>query len=468
MRSNKIDCEDDSEVGIVANNNQKECKIYELSASEAEEYFLRGEVYCTFDLPQYFNFGALLQELKSIVGNGKCSDFQNEDPKKRDNINHIIYANKDGKYLWRPYTLIHPLLYVLLVNTITDETNWKVVQERFNIFQSTSNTNCQSLSIIDNKGHQDIEESKRRTGDRSLIIRNWWENIELESISLSLKYSHILETDISDCYSSIYTHSIPWALHGKEEAKKKRSGLLLGDIIDADIRRMSWGQTDGIPQGSDLMNFIAEICLGYVDLELNDKLEELKKSSTIGDYHILRYRDDFKIFTNSAKDGEIIVKSLSEVLIDSGLKLNRTKTIANDIILKGAIKLDKWHRIKYGDHGDHGDHLTRKKYLQRLLKILDMSIEFPNSGSLLRLLNDFSRTIKGKEKLYNTKQLIAVIVDIAFRNPKTYPISCAILSQLLPDIEEVEQKDIIDDILNKFESIPNTGVFRYMVTKNDP
>lgn len=41
-------------------------------------------------------------------------------------------------------------------------------------------------------------------------------------------------TDIADCYPSIYTHSITWAMYGKEKVKNdenKCSGSL-GDKID--------------------------------------------------------------------------------------------------------------------------------------------------------------------------------------------------------------------------------------------
>jgi len=67
---------------------------------------------------------------------------------------------------------------------------------------------------------------------------------------------------------------------------------LLGNVIDDNLRNMTYGQTNGIPQGSVLMDFIAEIVLGYTDLELSHKINQLK----IEDYQIIRYRDDYRIF----------------------------------------------------------------------------------------------------------------------------------------------------------------------------
>jgi len=115
-----------------------------------------------------------------------------------------------------------------------------------------------------------------------------------------------------------------WALHTKSEAKKKenRTDLkLIGNQIDKHIQDMRHGQTNGIPQGSVLMDFIAEMVLGYADLELSGEIETVG----ISDYLILRYRDDYRIFVNNPRDGEQIVKLLTEVTISLGLKLNPSK-----------------------------------------------------------------------------------------------------------------------------------------------
>ena len=50
------------------------------------------------------------------------------------------------------------------------------------------------------------------------------------------------------------------------------------------------------------------------------------------------------------------------------------------------------------------------------------------------------------------------MVDIAYKNPKTYPITSAILSKLLSLIEKPEtQERILKAIVARFDKIPNTG-----------
>jgi hypothetical protein len=55
------------------------------------------------------------------------------------------------------------------------------------------------------------------------------------------------------------------------------------------MQGMNYGQTNGIPQGSVLMDFIAEMVLGYIDERLSECLDKNMN------YHIIRYRDDYRI-----------------------------------------------------------------------------------------------------------------------------------------------------------------------------
>lgn len=119
-----------------------------------------------------------------------------------------------------------------------------MIIERFKEYQQNDKIECHSLPMV--------SESEEKTDKESQIF-TWWQMIEQKSINLSLDYRYVLQTDITDCYSSIYTHSIPWSIHTKEEAKKKKNrtnNSLVGIAIDNHIQDMSYGQTNGIPQGS--------------------------------------------------------------------------------------------------------------------------------------------------------------------------------------------------------------------------
>lgn len=264
--------------------------LLDLNYEKAKEFFLESKNYCTLDLPYYIDFQELLEKISQKMGNKTYKEIKNSDPKDYDDINYVLFNNKDGGYDWRPFQIINPVMYISLVNVITKEENWNAIIKRFVEIDKTSAIKCESIPIIE-------EENKKILNKKSNQILNWWDKIEQNSIKLSLEYEYIFQTDIVNCYSEIYTHSVSWAIHTRGTAKKEKdSKTLIGNIIDKHLREMSYGQTNGIPQGSVLMDFIAEIILKYADELISEEINRVKINK--GDFKILRYRDDYKVFVN--------------------------------------------------------------------------------------------------------------------------------------------------------------------------
>lgn len=413
---------------------------------KARKFFLKEESYFRFELPPYFVFQNLMNKISSAVIGKSLTDLIRIHPKKIhptscENVNYMFLNNKDGKFSWRPIQLIHPALYASLVNHITDKVNWEFIKKRFAEFSDNPNINCLGIPI----------ESSTKNSDKAATVNNWWKNVEQKSIELALEYEFVIHTDIVDCYGSIYTHSVAWALHGKDQAKKNKSNnSLIGNIIDKYLQSMSNGQTNGIPQGSVLMDFIAEMVLGYIDLQLSKSI----KRDGPKDYKILRYRDDYRIFTNNPQDGELILKLLTEILIDFSMRLNAQKTFTSNNVIVDSIKADKFFVTKNNLKG-----IKTKNLQDSLLFILSFSHEFPNSGMVVTLLNDYFKEIKdNKKSIQNLRVLISILVEITYRNPRAYPISSAILSKLLSLIgSKIERKKILELITKRFDKIPNTG-----------
>ena len=110
----------------------------------------------------------------------------------------------------------------------------------------------------------------------------------------------------------------------------------MGNKIDDLLQDMNNGQTNGIPTGSVLMDFIAELVLGYSDMLLKERL-----SDEDGNYYILRYRDDYRIFCNNHEILEKVISQLADVLMGLNFRLNPIKTEITDDILKNSIKKTK-------------------------------------------------------------------------------------------------------------------------------
>ncbi|WP_043945548.1 RNA-directed DNA polymerase [Carnobacterium inhibens] len=423
-----------------------------MNQEDARKFFLKSESYFNTNLPAYFNLSNGIDLAEKILSKKEFNNlYKKKDAlSKAENVNHIILANKDGNYAWRPLQILHPIVYVDLVNEITKEKNWKELQICFNSFQLDKRIECISIPI----------ESQSRKSDVAETILNWWENLEQAQIVFALDYEYCIHTDITDCYSSIYTHTIPWAVHTKDWAKANHSpDLGVGNLIDAKIRYLQNGQTNGIPQGSVLMDFVAEIVLGYADSLLSSKLDE-----TLGcdiDFKILRYRDDYRIFSNSKDQVETIIKILADVLASLNLKLNSSKTfLAKDIIMD-AIKPDKiyWESIHSSLISENQKGLLFKIGIQKhLLQIKILGEKYPNCGSLNKALSEIYklRIEELKKRPNDIYQLISILVSIMVNNPRTIEHCIVILGRLFELIESNVVEILIDKILIKFANTPNT------------
>jgi len=426
--------------------------ITKLTHEQARGFFLEDRNYINFDLPPYFHFGNLLKKISEIIKDKKLPDICKKSdgkinlPKLYEGVNYLFLDNKDGSYAWRPLQLIHPVLYVDLVHYITEENNWSQIIKRFNDF-SDGVVECISIPRI----------SKDDDSHKSHQVRYWWEKIEQRSLEMALEYEYVFATDITNCYGSIYSHSIDWALcdYGKNEAKQNKYNNrndTVGAIIDRKIEGMNYGQTNGIPQGSTLMDFIAEMVLGYTDLELTNLIKNDSKIKE-QNFRILRYRDDYRIFVKDPIVGKEILKHLNVVLSNFGMKMNPCKTSENDDVILSSIKKEKLERIFIAP--------TVQNYQKEALRIYQLAKKYPNSGLLSTELSIYYDRIENLKVIKNANidVLISIFTAIAFVSPKAINWVSAIQSLLINMIKDFgDRKNIIEKIHKKFKIIPNSSL----------
>ena len=436
--------------------------VLELSSKEAMKYFMEAENYCTLQLPPYFQFQKMLDFVRNIVQKKafkQCLSSNGIKPSQMEHVNYRFLVTKDGTYSFRPIQLANPYLYYILVREITEENNWKKIQDRFAEFKSDR---VEVSSIPALKEPSD----KMTTGAQ---IRNWWTDMEQRSIELSLEYKYMFKTDITNCYGSVYTHTIDWAIEGKEVAKqnKQSNKTTLGHEIDTYISSMQYGQTNGLPQGSRLYDFLAEMVLGYADMLLSQWAEE----NGVGGFKILRYRDDYRIFCNDKERLERIVMALHKILADLNFQLNSAKTQLTEEIVENAIKKDKlayienvpiYKKIIAGEDDAKWESLF-DNYQKELYFILIFSKQYPNSATTRRLLQLFYQRIQTEDanRLKQPEILIALCTEIGYENPRYSQNAIAIISYLLEKIEDLERrKSILQNVQAKFERLPNVGMIQ--------
>ena len=425
--------------------------VLDLSAKEAMDFFMDKESYCTLSLPKYFDFAPLLKYVKGAIGKrefsgclAKNADGKKIMPSSVEDVNYKLLVNKDGKYAYRQMQIINPFIYYLIVREICNEDNWNLIKKRFAYFH---HPNIEVASIPPVKDEKDKKAA-------ATSVKNWWSHIEQRSIELSLKYKYMFVTDITNCYGSIYTHSIDWAITGKNEAKQnnKDNKKSFGHTLDTYFQAMQFGQTNGIPQGSVLSDFVAEIVLGYADSLFADALT----SEGIADYVVLRFRDDYRIYSNDKDQLERIAVVLQNTLSGLNFQLNAVKTHLSSSVVLESLKPDKLDYLA-NIPAYKGNRSQFATFQQELLYILNFSQEYPNSGTITKLLSKVAQRMQGVKEVYeNVSVLTAIVVEIARLNPKTYNIALSIISNLIMQINDnVKRKELRCDVYEKLKQLPN-------------
>lgn len=157
-------------------------------------------------------------------------------------------------------------------------------------------------------------------------INSFFESREM--FQLERSYPVLVRLDVARCFDSVYTHSIEWAIDGRQVAKvnaskRKLSGF--GNEFDQLMQRMNSNETHGILVGPEVSRIFAEIILQRVDIELEKCLEdELIVASK--NYEIRRYVDDYFVYADSESTADTIESRLIATLRTFNMDVNHAKT----------------------------------------------------------------------------------------------------------------------------------------------
>lgn len=104
--------------------------LIEVSEREAKEHLLKGSSYFNGDFPSYISFEPILNSVAKVLDGNAYATFKKQDPSVFPGVNYNFLANKDGRLSWRPLELIHPAIYVSLVNQICEPSNWSEIKKK--------------------------------------------------------------------------------------------------------------------------------------------------------------------------------------------------------------------------------------------------------------------------------------------------------------------------------------------------
>jgi hypothetical protein len=234
---------------------------------------------------------------------------------------YIRYESMRNTNVVRNFAIPNPFAYSNLCNQIAD--NWDEILKHFNDKTKNQKYKYSQIHIqkfpdkdyifdMNNKnqykdyGYDNIEEDDY---DEDIIEQK--EIIQ----KIRIKNTYKVDVDISNCFPSIYSHSIPWALVGKKEAKKnKNNDKLWYNKIDIYIRNIKNGETNGLLIGPHSSNLLSEIILSCIDDKLSSK------------YKYIRNIDDFTCYVPTEQEANKFILNISSNLKDYEMTINTKKT----------------------------------------------------------------------------------------------------------------------------------------------
>jgi hypothetical protein len=209
------------------------------------------------------------------------------------------YSVARSSYYRRTTSILNPIGYYSISKAI--DNHWQKIE----VFYRRSSISLSKPKIVDEL--------------RSIEISKFNELYEAK-INRSSGFKYALITDIVSYFPSIYTHSIPWALHTKAVAKKntKPSDEYYGNLLDAKSMVLQDGQTMGIPIGPDTSHIISEILGTAIDKELHDLLGYWPAG--------FRYVDDYYLFFDTREEAERALATLTKIVGNYELQISAAKT----------------------------------------------------------------------------------------------------------------------------------------------
>lgn len=193
--------------------------------------------------------------------------------------------------------------------------------------------------------------------------------------------SYRIKTDINNFYHSVYSHSLPWALVGHEEAKKHKGPQHKDkwyNKIDKAVTLCQRCETKGMPIGPATSTILSEVILYRVDGALRET------------YQFSRYIDDYTAYVDSRDDGDQFLIALSRELERYALTLNLKKTFVSQM---PVLNREEWITdinlfLGLDDEADVNEEGVRAKLKFRQLKLIidkavALSKEFPD-GSVIK------------------------------------------------------------------------------------
>lgn len=328
-------------------------------------------------------------------------------PRKNKGYDQIEYRVTRLPNVTRLMHIPHPLPYARLCQCISN--NW----------------NKSAIIRICQNPNSHLKPAKH---DNDRLIMGEYEHLEQVSMIDGEKFPDLssklqistgkfykVTADISSFFPSIYTHTIPWALVGRDKTKADSGGKKLWynqlDILQRELKRR---ESLGIPIGPATSNIISEIILSEVDETL------LRTDKT---YQFTRYIDDYEYYCETREQADNFILNLEQELRKYLLNLNPRKVKIEELPISYQ---EQWI-------------ITLKNYLplqeklspRDVMSFLDSAVDLQKHHPEKNVLKYAARFIANSNKLdrQSADFFLKYLIALAVYNPSVLPVLCQIAKE---------------------------------------
>lgn len=257
--------------------------------------------------------------MPSIVVSGR--NAENAKGKVTAPIELSTYKNDISR---RVLSIPNPEAFLRLVKLIAE--NWADIQ----VYAQSENSLSPITYMRSYRDGDTLEEINSEGIREANRVKSDFIEGQKNCIRVAVGFQYRLKVDIANCYPSMYTHSVTWAICGKKEAKRLlqmstaqrkqeplsiQNAYSLGNRLDAYMRFQKNNETNGIVVGPFTSRVFSEIILSALDANLREK-----------GFVFRRYVDDYKFYFRSESDAAESVKLIEKTLSEYNLNLNLAKT----------------------------------------------------------------------------------------------------------------------------------------------
>lgn len=361
-------------------------------------------------------YGMFSEKIPPMFTSKPFYDYcKSNNPKFEDKWHSFVkYDSVRNTNIIREIGIPTPMSYQQLCNCIKD--NWPQLCNHF--FQCTNN--------------QEYKVSKihlRKMAKSPMIFKmnydNWKEDGNPE-LDLLIGSKFLIHADISKCFPSIYSHSLPWALVGKSNAKLtagSKCKSLWYNQIDHFVQNCKYGETHGLLIGPHTSNLLGEVILSAVDKELCSKK-----------WKYTRHIDDYTCYVESFEKAHLFLIDLNAELRKFDLSINDKKT---EISLLPKALTEQWIRqirnTKSFFRGDKFDYISAQSFFDSAIELMQKNNE--NSAIL-------NYAIKSLPVDAMTNQAKKICIKTIFHLCLLYPYLVQIIDEFVFQKFNVDHREI--------------------------